>query len=127
VDEPVHLAFPLHHGWYYVAQGGNSSRLNHHNTDRAQQYALDLVELNAAGIRAMGVYPSEVDRYVIFGETVHSPCDGTIVEAVDGLPDQAPPATDREHLAGNHVVITCQGADVLLVHLQIWLHHPLPV
>ena len=117
-DEPVHLAFPLDEGWYYVGQGGNSSLLNYHNTNRTQQYALDILALNAAGLRALGIYPSDVNRYVIWGERVNSPCDGTVLEAVDGLPDHAPPETDREHLAGNHVVITCQGVNVVLAHLQ---------
>lgn len=116
--EPVRLAFPLQGGWYYVAQGGNSPLLNAHNLNRAQRYALDVVELNAAGGRAWGIYPAALDRYAIFGATVHSPCDGAVVRAVDGLPDLIPPATDREHLAGNHVVIACQGVNVLLAHLQ---------
>jgi murein DD-endopeptidase MepM/ murein hydrolase activator NlpD len=38
--------------------------------------------------------------------------------AVDGLPDLVPPETDREAPAGNHVIVTCQGVDVLLAHLQ---------
>jgi hypothetical protein len=117
-DEPARLAFPLQDGWYYVAQGGNSTSLNYHNSSNAQQYALDMAELNAIGSRARGIYPSALERYVIFGATVHSPCDGTIVEAVDSLPDLIPPATDREHPAGNHIVIRCEGVNVLLAHLQ---------
>jgi hypothetical protein len=117
-DEPVRLTFPLQDGWYYVGQGGNSTLLNYHNSSNAQQYALDLAELNAIGTRAWGIYPTALERYAVFGEIVHSPCDGTIVEAVDGLPDHIPPAADREHLAGNHVVISCEGVNVLLAHLQ---------
>lgn len=117
-DPPVQLVFPLQAGRYYVGQGGNSPVLNYHNVNQAQQYALDITELNAAGTRAWGLYPAKLERYVIFGATVRSPCDGTILEAVDGLPDNIPPATDLEHLAGNHVVITCQGVNVVLAHLQ---------
>jgi hypothetical protein len=117
-DEPVRLTFPLEDGWYYVAQGGNSTRINYHNSSNAQQYALDLAELNAIGAQAWGIYPDALDRYAIFGETVHCPCDGTIVEAVDSLPALIPPAADREHPAGNHVVIRCEDVNVLLAHLQ---------
>lgn len=117
-DQPVRLAFPLQDGRYYIGQGGNSSLLNYHNSNQAQQYALDIVAINAAGMRVRGIYPSDVERYVIFGDTVHSPCDGIVKEAIDGLPDQAPPTADREHLAGNHVVIVCKGVQVLLAHLQ---------
>lgn len=117
-DPPVRLAFPLQDGRYYVGQGGNSPLLNYHNVVEAQQYALDILELNAAGTRASGIYPDELERYAIFEETVHSPCDGAVVEAVDGLPDHIPPATDREHPAGNHVVIACQDVQVVLAHLK---------
>lgn len=117
-EAPVRLALPLRDGWHYVAQGGNSTFVNYHNRSQAQQYALDLVELNALGARARGVYPTSLEGYVIFGETVHSPCDGPIVAAVNELPDHIPPATDREHPAGNHVVIACEGVNVLLAHLQ---------
>jgi hypothetical protein len=117
-DEPVRFTFPLRDGRYYVAHGGNSLLVNYHNVNRAQRYALDIVAIDATGLRARGVYPSDVSRYQIFGKRVYSPCDGTVVEAVDGLPDQIPPETDREHLAGNHIVIACQGVKVLLAHLK---------
>jgi murein DD-endopeptidase MepM/ murein hydrolase activator NlpD len=59
-----------------------------------------------------------VNRYVIFSSDIYSPCNGTVIEAVDGLPDLVPPETDRENLAGNHVVISCNGINVLLAHIQ---------
>lgn len=117
-EQPVELAFPLRDGRFYVGQGGNSRIVNYHNVHRAQQYALDIVGLNAVGARARGLYPTELDRYAIFDAQVHSPCEGRIEAAVDGLPDLIPPQMDREHLAGNHVVIACEGALVLLAHLR---------
>jgi hypothetical protein len=117
-EEPVRLTFPLRDGRYYVAHGGNSQLLNHHNPSPAQKYALDIVALNAAGTRVLGIYPSDVNKYVIFGKDIYSPCDGTVVEAVDGLSELVPSETDRENLAGNHVVVACQGVNVLLAHLQ---------
>ncbi len=66
----------------------------------------------------MAHFLKELDRYPIFGATVHSPCDGAVVAAVDGRPDLIPPDTDREQLTGNHVVIACQGVSVLLAHFQ---------
>lgn len=117
-EEPVYLDFPLEDGWYYVGQGGNSPLINYHNTYRPQQYALDIVALDAWGRRATGLYPSELSRYVIFGKTVVSPCDGTVTAAVDDLPDLRPPETDEENLAGNMIVIECRGVNIVLAHLQ---------
>lgn len=115
----VELAFPLRRGTYYVGGGGSTQLVNAHQAYRPQRYALDIVRLNAWGAAARGIAPRTLARYTIYGDTVHSPCRGTVVAAVDGRPDLTPP--EREvviHLAGNHVVIRCQGVKVLLAHLR---------
>lgn len=117
-SEAVNVAFPLRAGQYYIGQGGNSPLLNYHNTHLSQRYALDIVALNAAGRRSSGFYPNEVEQYVIYGDVVHSPCDGVVVDAVDGLPDLPPPQADSENVAGNHVVIECHNVLIALAHLQ---------
>jgi hypothetical protein len=114
----VQLAFPLENGRYYVGQGGNSLFLNQHNENTAQKFALDILELNPIGLRATGIYPSDVSKYEIYGETIHSPCDGEVIDTVNDLPDNIPPERDPDHLAGNHIVIACKGVKVLLAHLQ---------
>ncbi len=116
--QPVELAFPLKGGQYYVAQGGNSTLVNYHNSHPTQKYALDIVALSPAGLRAAGISPTQLDRYVVYGEPVYAPCAGTVLEAVDGLPDMIPPQTDRDHPAGNHIIIACDSAEVLLAHLS---------
>lgn len=117
LDE-VALRFPLSDGWLYVGQGGAAGIVNHHFRLPAQRYALDVLELNRWGVRARGVYPQELDRYVIFDKPVVSPCDGEILAAVDGLPDSIPPARDADHVAGNHIVVACNNVEVLLAHLR---------
>lgn len=114
------LSFPLKGGVSYVAQGGNSPLLNYHNVVPAQRFALDVVELNPAGTRVVGIYPSDPSRYAVFGEEIHSPCAGEVTEAVDGRADLSPPEADRENLAGNHVVVRCaeEDVDVELAHLK---------
>jgi murein DD-endopeptidase MepM/ murein hydrolase activator NlpD len=79
---------------------------------------LDIVKLNALGNRARGIAPADLEKYAIFGVPVYSPCEGTVVRAEDGHPDLAPPERDREHLAGNHVVIRTGDVKVLLAHLE---------
>ncbi|MET0695099.1 MAG: peptidoglycan DD-metalloendopeptidase family protein [Propionibacteriaceae bacterium] len=121
-DRAVELAFPLQNGVAYVGQGGARTILNYHHVSRSQAYALDIVGLNAAGLHARGVMPTEPERYAVYGRTVHSPCTGTVIEARSDLVDQHPPTTDRVNLAGNHLVLRCSGTtpavDVLLAHLQ---------
>ena len=85
---------------------------------RGNAWAVDLVALNDFGARATGLTPADPTRYVIFGMPVRSPCTGTVVLAVDGLPDMSPPELDRQHLAGNHVVLACGEVHIALAHFR---------
>lgn len=117
-DKPVQLSFPLKNGVYYVAHGGNSHIINYHNVNCAQKYALDIVKLNIFGTRAKGIYPKELTKYAIFGDTLHSPCDGKVVKAIDGLPDLVPPELNKQKPAGNHVLIECKDVEILVGHMM---------
>ncbi len=112
------LAFPLKEGHFVIAHGGGISLLNHHSGHPAQAHALDIVAVNAAGLRASGLIPKDPARYVVFGKTVISPCDGLVIAAVDGLADQTPPTADRAIPAGNHVILSCNGLHIELAHLR---------
>ena len=125
----VNLSFPLQPGRYLVVNGGSNSSTNAHletldasvpryRAFRGQSYGVDLVALNGWGLRARGVQPPDPRAYVIYGARVLAPCAGEVVAAVDGLRDMQVPEADRDHLAGNHVLLRCAGADVLLGHLQ---------
>jgi hypothetical protein len=121
------LAFPLAGGTYYVANGGGRELINSHLLTvederfqpwRGQSYGIDLLKVNRWGIRARGLRPSDPDRYLIFGDEVIAPCIGKVVAAEDGLGDLPPPRVDREHLAGNHVILECGDLWVVLAHLR---------
>lgn len=114
----LELSFPLRGGTYYVAQGGTSRLLNIHVISPSQQYALDILKLNAIGLRARGLYPSDPWRYAVFGAEVASPCEGVVAAAEDGFTDLSPPERDPDHRAGNYVAIECEGATIYLAHLM---------
>jgi hypothetical protein len=124
----IRLASPLPAGRYLVVNGGGDRLINAHRASmdttivqlrdwRGNGSAVDIVAINALGLRASGVLPADPSRYAIHGVDVLAPCDGTVLIAVDGLPDQSPPNYDREHPAGNHVMIDCGVAHVVLAHL----------
>ena len=122
-DEPLELHFPLKDGTYYVAHGGSQPVVNYHNEYKPQQYALDIVKINAWGFRAKGLYPDDPGRYAIYGEPLYSPCRGTVTSAVDGFDDRTPSdfvngLPEGTPAAGNHVVIACGGAQVYVAHMQ---------
>ncbi|SFE74411.1 M23 family metallopeptidase [Alteribacillus iranensis] len=119
-DTAIELSFPLQDGKYYVGHGGNHVQMNYHNSYEPQQYALDITKLNDLGLRTAGLYPKELESYAIYEDTLYSPCDGKIIEARDGLPDQTPPHSDPDHPKGNYAALRCEGTDatVYIAHMQ---------
>ena len=116
---PVELNFSLSDGVYYVIQGGNSILTNPFHksgTDNQEEFALDIVKLNRAGNRAGGIYPHGLNSYAIYGAIVYSPCDGEIIELVDGIPDNS--IGDAGRHPSNHIVIRCKGVRVTLAHMM---------
>ena len=116
--DAIDLAYPLRGGVYYVGGGGSTRWINGHNKVASQQFALDIVRLNTFGNRAKGISPKDPGRYTIFEDQVYSPCSGIIKTRIDHFPDQTPPLKDLENLAGNHIVISCKGVEVILAHLK---------
>jgi hypothetical protein len=116
----VQLQFPLTQGTYYVARGGSNWSLNGHGGgDSPQHYAVDILAINKLGMRANGLYPRDLNAYVIYGKVVYSPCDGEVLRVQDGLPDNIPSETDRLHPPGNHIWLRMDGdVYVLLGHLM---------
>jgi hypothetical protein len=123
----VHLEFPLRDGVYYVVGGGSAALLNSHlmtlteerfRAFRGQSYGVDLLELGPFGMRASGLLPRDPARYAIYGDRVFAPCSGGVVQAEDGAPDMPPPQPDRTRMAGNHVLLHCDGVHVLLAHFK---------
>ncbi|MFB5660282.1 M23 family metallopeptidase [Alteribacillus sp. HJP-4] len=119
-DEPIELVYPLENGTYYVAHGGAHTQMNYHHAYEPQQYALDIVKLNQAGLRASGLYPKTLEKYAIYGDELTSPCDGEVVESRNDLPDFVPPEADGENVEGNYVALSCEGIDALvyIAHMQ---------
>ncbi len=120
LDSAVDLASPLEQGDYLVIHGGNDAVVNHHALAGAQRHALDFVAVDTWGFRASSPMPEALSDYRIFGRRVLAPCDGTIVDVREDLADLPPPTSDRNHPAGNHVLLHCPGAGITLVlaHLQ---------
>lgn len=123
------ISSPLPQGSFLVVNGGSDARVNAHlktlSPDtprfrewRGQSYGIDLVQIDRFGFRARGLRPRDPSAYVGFGSPVVAPCSGRVVRAVDGVEDNAVPQTNREQMAGNHVIVRCDGFDVVLAHLR---------
>jgi hypothetical protein len=109
------LRFPLSGTWY-VAQGGGRL-LNHHAPFLDQRGAVDLVRLGAEG-RRRSARDTSLASYAAYGSALSAPCDGVVVAAVDGLPDEVPGRPRYGPPEGNHVRIDTGHETVLLAHLK---------
>jgi len=114
------LEFPLKGEHFYILQGGPTVVLNHHNPIKAQQFALDILQNDSWGFRSKSWIPTKNTDFNIYGASIHSPCDGVIVKAIDGQDDQSPRHMDESKPAGNFLAIKCANQDVviLLAHLK---------
>ncbi len=119
-SNPVELAFPLKEGNFYMAHAGTNEAVNHHYSIPAQKYAMDIIRINALGFRANKWSPKDLNDFCIFGSSLYSPCDGTIIESLDQLEDLEPMVMDAKNLAGNYLAIHKSESEiiVILAHLM---------
>jgi Peptidase family M23 len=125
----IALNWPMRNGNFLVANGGNDVLINAHMQSmvsnhprlvpwRGNGWSIDIVAIDNFGLRAPGFMPSTPTRYRIFGMPVIAPCSGTVVQAVDGLPDMNVPEYDRQNMAGNHVILACGDIHVAIAHFK---------
>lgn len=126
-DATIDIPLPLGPGTYLVANGGSREIINPHMMTlatsnerfrryRGQSYGIDLVEIDAFGLRSRGLRPADPAAYEIYGNAVYAPCDGKVVASRNDRPDMTVPAMDRDVMEGNHVLLRCGDIDLLLAH-----------
>lgn len=112
------VTFPLKSGTYYVLQGGNSIVTNPFHTLADNRQAIDIVKLTSLGNQTDDLAPRALSAYKIFGEKLYSPCQGSILEVRDSLPDNPPGNPDIKHPQGNYIVLKCLMGNILMAHLR---------
>lgn len=124
-DVATDLSMPVGPGRYLVISGGAAPQINSHfftldrpgaAVFRGQSYAVDIIGITAAGLRTTGISPADPSLYEIYGADVLAPCNGTVVQTIDGIPDNPVPQMNRDVLTGNSVVLDCEGLAVVLAH-----------
>jgi hypothetical protein len=129
-ERPVNLAFPFKKGTYAIFEGGNgkaSSLMNYHfgaaihrgaKTNLSMRYAVDIAKVTPWGNGAAGFLPRDNEKYAIFNQVVHSPCDGKVFAIEDKWPNETPWSGTPPYNVGNHILITSDDFGVLMGHLQ---------
>ncbi len=127
--EVVDIANPFGSGMYMVGHGGSNTLVNGHMRTldpnvarflpwRGQSYAVDFFGIGPLGLRANGWRPEDPAAYAIFGAPLHAPCDGEVSAAEGGMPDFRVPEEDPVNRLGNHVIIRCGDAEIVLAHMR---------
>lgn len=104
-------------GTWWVMWGGPDVRRNYHAVERDQRHAYDLIRWRGgATYRGDGTRNAD---YHAWNRRVVAPAAGTVVAAVDGIADNAPPEMNASQPAGNHVLLDLgEGEYALLGHLR---------
>lgn len=112
----AHLRMPFDGAWY-VFWGGHTIEQNYHAAVRGQRFAYDLVKrVDGSSHRGDG---KALEDYYCWNEPILAPADATVLEAIDGLPDQAIGTRNTEAIAGNHVMLDLgNGEYAMLAHLR---------
>lgn len=111
---PLRLPFE---GDWYVFWGGRTLAQNYHSAYRDQRFAYDII-IRRDGSSHTGDGKS-LEQYHCWGQPILAPGAGTVVTALDSLPDQQPGRMDPENPPGNHVVVDHgNGEFSLLAHLR---------
>jgi len=124
----IGIANPFGAGRYLVGSGGGREIVNAHLRTldstieryrpwRGQSYAIDFFGLNRWGTRATGPRPADPKEYAIFGAALHAPCAGEVLAIENERPDFKIPEQDPVSRLGNHVLLQCAEAVVVLAHL----------
>ncbi|WP_311259597.1 M23 family metallopeptidase [Microbacterium sp. WCS2018Hpa-9] len=138
-QEPFVLILPFTGLW--IVQNSPASRVPSHGTELfGSSHAIDFVPVDSNGRSAprslgsmFGTEPA--DAFIGFGRPILAPVSGEVVRVHDGEDDHVArrsigaqlgyALTQRSRvregapgIAGNHVVIRCDGALVLLAHLR---------
>lgn len=127
---PVVLGPPVGKGTWYISEGCCADD-THHRRGIApingellvpQRFAIDFFLLNGQHQAWVGD-PTQLTSYLSYDQPVIAAASGTVVDTLDGLPNQQPPHTPPlppiEDTVGNHVTIQVRpGIFLLYGHLK---------
>jgi murein DD-endopeptidase MepM/ murein hydrolase activator NlpD len=112
---PMQLPF---RGEWFVFWGGDNEQVNHHVAVRGQRRAADLMIQGADGLSHKDNGRRNED-YFVYGKEILAAATGTVVTAIDGVPDNEPGSMNTLCLVGNCLIIDQgSGEYALYAHLQ---------
>jgi murein DD-endopeptidase MepM/ murein hydrolase activator NlpD len=111
---PMQLPFQ---GEWYVFWGGDTEKVNSHASVRGQRRAGDLIIKGAGDLSHKGTGRRNED-YFVYGKPILAAAAGTVVTAIDGVPDNEPGSMNALCAVGNCLIID-QGSNEYAVYAHL--------
>ena len=111
---PMQLPF---RGEWYVFGGGDNEAVNVHVSVRGQRRAADLV-IRGADDRSHKDTGRRNEDYFVYGKQILAAAPGTVVTAIDGVPDNEPGSMNPLCAVGNCLIID-QGSHEYAVYAHL--------
>ncbi|MEO8495085.1 MAG: peptidoglycan DD-metalloendopeptidase family protein [Planctomycetota bacterium] len=111
------MSLPFQGEWF-VFWGGDNEQDNYHVNVPGQRRAADLIMVDAAGTSHRGNGAANED-YFCYGQPILAPAAGTVVTAIDGVPDNSPGSMNPLCAVGNCLIIQhAAGEFAVLAHFK---------
>ncbi len=104
-------------GEWYVFGGGDNEKVNSHFSVRGQRRAADLIIKGAGDLSHKGTGRRN-DDYFVYGKQILAAASGTVVTAIDGVPDNEPGSMNPLSAIGNCLIID-QGSSEYAVYAHL--------
>jgi murein DD-endopeptidase MepM/ murein hydrolase activator NlpD len=111
---PMQLPF---RGEWYVFGGGDNETVNFHVSVRGQRRAADLVIRGADDLSHRDTGRRNED-YFVYGEQILAAAPGTVVTAIDGVPDNEPGSMNPSCAVGNCLIVD-QGSNEYAIYAHL--------
>jgi murein DD-endopeptidase MepM/ murein hydrolase activator NlpD len=111
---PMQLPFQ---GEWYVFWGGENEKVNNHASVRGQRRAADIIIKGAGDLSHKGSGRRNED-YFVYGKQILAAANGTVVTAIDGVPDNEPGSMNTLCAVGNCLIID-QGSREYAVYAHL--------
>ncbi len=111
---PMQLPF---RGEWFVFGGGDNEKVNPHASVPGQRRAADLVIKGADGLSHKDAGRRNED-YLVYGKEILAAAQGTVVTAIDGVPDNEPGSMNPLCAVGNCLIID-QGSSEYAVYAHL--------
>lgn len=106
------LSLPFKGSWF-VVWGGDTKELNYHVQNRAQKNAFDIIQVDSSG-KSFRTDGKTNEDYYAFGKEILAPCDGKVVQVVNGVKDNVPGEMNTYDVGGNTVIIKTVNDEYLV-------------